>query len=111
MMPCPSCKSPTKPWDTEPSHGHLTYAYECRCGNEWTEDMDHLLRRSSDLPRPKRWKAHEFDVIDAVRDVLPDEWRVLPTGGSTAKTIARRAAERYEAREQSMAAHPAGRGR
>lgn len=43
MMPCPSCKSPTKPWDTEPSHGHLTYAYECRCGNEWTEDMDHLL--------------------------------------------------------------------
>lgn len=43
MMPCPSCHTITKPYDTEPSHGHLTYAYECQCGNVWTEDMDHLL--------------------------------------------------------------------
>lgn len=48
----------------------------------------------------KAWKAEQYDVIDAVRDVLPDEWRVLPDGRSTAKAIANRAAERYEDRQE-----------
>lgn len=104
MMPCPSCHTTTKPYDTEPSHGHLTYAYECQCGNVWTEDMDHLRRhpkftRTSDMV-PKAWKAGERDVIEAVRDVIPDEWRVLPGGASTAKRIAQRAFQRYEERNQ-----------
>ena len=72
--------------------------------------MHHQLQRLSDLPESKRWKAHKYDVIAAVRDVLPDEWLVLPAGGWTAEAIARRAAERYEARELGMTAHPAGRG-
>ena len=118
-VPCRWCETPTKAYDTKPEFGHLTYAYECNgCGHLWTEDKDHLLpqlrlhaaiRRAAGRPRPKPWKAHKEDVIAAVRDVLPDEWLVLPTGGWTAEAIARRAAERYEAREQGMTAHPAGR--
>lgn len=110
MMPCPSCKSPTKPWDTEPSHGHLTYAYECRCGNEWTEDMDYLLRRhkltrASEI-KPERWRASQRDVVEAVRDVIPEAWRVLPGGASTAKRIAQRANERRKERMANFYEQP-----
>lgn len=51
MIPCPSCHAITKPYDTEPSHGHLTYAYECVCRNVWTEDMDHLLTRETETTK------------------------------------------------------------
>ena len=102
MTPCPSCATVTEPYDTEPSHGHLTYAYECVCGNLWTEDMDHLLQRPHLLPAselaPGQWRAAERDVIEAVRDVIPEEWRVLPCGASTAKRIAQRANERRQER-------------
>lgn len=96
MKTCPSCNTATKPYDTEPSHGHLTYAYECVCGNEWTEDMDHLLR----------WKAGERDVIEAVRDVIPEAWRVLPGGASTAKRIAQRANQRRKERMANVYEQP-----
>ena len=110
MMPCPSCKTPTKPWDTERSHGHLTYAYECKCGNEWTEDMDHLLRlhkltRASEI-KPEIWRASQRDVIEAVRDVIPEAWRVLPSGASTAKRIAQRANQRRKERMANVYEQP-----
>lgn len=37
--PCPSCSKPTRPYDTEPwpEMNEVTYAYECQCGNVWTE--------------------------------------------------------------------------
>lgn len=46
----------------------------------------------------RAWRADWIDVVDAARDVLPDEWRILPSGLSTAKIIAKRAAERYDER-------------
>lgn len=108
-MPCPSCKAPTVPYDTEPwpEMNEITYAYECRCGNVWTECMDHLripkIRRASEI-RSRAWKAGQRDVIEAVRDVLPGEWRVLPSGASTAKRIAQRADERYRQRNAAVEA-------
>lgn len=39
-MPCPSCGTQTRAYDTEPWGNELTFAYECdECGNVWTEDM------------------------------------------------------------------------
>lgn len=39
---CSACGSPTKPYDTEPwpEMNEVTYAYECQCGNVWTEAME-----------------------------------------------------------------------
>lgn len=46
----------------------------------------------------RAWRAEWTDVVEAARDALPEEWRTLPSGQSTAKVIAMRAAERYDAR-------------
>lgn len=46
----------------------------------------------------RAWRAEWTDVVEAARDVLPADWHVLPSGLSTAKLIANRAAERYDAR-------------
>lgn len=58
--------------------------------------MNPLIRLSKLEPEP--WSAGERDVIEAVRDVIPEEWRVLPDGASTAKRIAQRANQRRRER-------------
>ena len=58
--------------------------------------MNPLIRLSQLEPEP--WSAGERDVIEAVRDVIPEEWRVLPDGASTAKRIAQRANQRRRER-------------
>ena len=44
--------------------------------------------RASDI-EPKAWPSGTYlDLVTAIREVLPAEWRVLPDGRSTASVIA-----------------------
>lgn len=67
-------------------------------------------RRARFVPASKipmeAWRAEQFDVIDAVRDILPEEWRVLPPGGSTAKAIANRAHKLHKERKDAKTPAP-----
>lgn len=56
-----------------------------------------VIRASSITPRAYPHVTRR-DLVDAVRDVLPDGWRVLPDGRSAASVIAHRAAELAEER-------------
>lgn len=58
-----------------------------------------VLTRASEI-ETRAWRAEWTDVVEAARDVLPDDWHILPSGLSTAKLIANRAAERYDARNR-----------
>ena len=48
------------------------------------------LTRASDIPTTA-WRTNRRALIDAIHDVLPDEWQLLPDGRSTASVIASRA--------------------
>jgi hypothetical protein len=51
--------------------------------------------RASDIPMAPAWQVSVSQAIrDATREVLPDEWRVLPDGRSTASVIAKVTAEK-----------------